>query len=137
MHYFAWVRFSSADFFLFLPFSNFLKSLIASGSSDDQKNVHEEVDDVEIWRERKRTLNFNLLTTTLRQSQADFIKKWTAQIYLINESCPKTAVSNTAANSHMWLLAFQFVAILKKLNLKITLLIKILRQICFQFVERY
>ena len=31
-------------------FFQFAEILIASGSSDNQKNVHEEVDNVEIWK---------------------------------------------------------------------------------------
>ena len=35
--------------------------------------------------------------------------------------CSRPALSNTVATSHMWLLVYQFVAILKILKLKITL----------------
>ena len=47
-------------------------------------------------------------------------------------------MSNTVATSHMWLLVFQFVAILKIWKLiKHSFFTRILRSLCFKFVGRY
>ena len=52
-------------------FSQFAEILIASGSSDNQKNVHEEVDNVEIWKKCPKIGQdfFNIRGATTLRSQ--------------------------------------------------------------------
>ena len=52
-------------------FFQFAEILIASGSSDNQKNVHEEVDNVEIWKKCQKIGQdfFNIRGATILRSQ--------------------------------------------------------------------
>ena len=82
----------------------------------------------------KKYLAFSLESQTQYQSRAALLRKKSFRVEVRNEKglCGphlRSAVSNTVATCHMWLLVIWFVAILEFLKFRITLFEKFLKVI--------